>query len=527
MPASIVLSNLSYSTPDGRPLLSGLSLSLGPHRTGLIGRNGAGKSTLLKLISGELLPQSGTVAVACRVGVLHQSIGADPGPTIADLFGVADQLRQQRGAERGEAGAGLDGIDWSLEPRLNRALERLGLALDPFTQLSELSGGQATRARLAALAFDRPDFILLDEPTNNLDRDGRSAVLALLAKWRGGALIVSHDRELLDSMDAIVELTSLGATSHGGNLSTFRARKAIDLAAARKDLAQAERRIDQLARKAQAAQERNDRNDRAGRQKGRRGDIPALSLGLRRNASESSSGRLVRLGERRREQAIDDARQARNRIEILTPLSVELPSTDLPASRTMPDLDRISGGYRAGQPVIDRFSLQMVGPERVAIVGPNGCGKSTLLALITGRLPPWSGVVRLMTEFAMLDQRVSLLEPAATIRDNFRRINPGSDENACRAALARFMFRADAALQVVASLSGGQALRAGLACVLGAPRLPQLLILDEPTNHLDLESLETVEAGLRGYDGALLVVSHDAGFLDAIGISRRIELKPL
>jgi ATPase subunit of ABC transporter with duplicated ATPase domains len=131
--------------------------------------------------------------------------------------------------------------------------------------------------------------------------------------------------------------------------------------------------------------------------------------------------------------------------------------------------------------------------------------------------------VRLMTDVAMLDQQVGLLDPSVSIRDNFRRLNPDADENACRASLARFMFRADAALQIVGSLSGGQLLRAALASVLGvAP--PQLLILDEPTNNLDLDSIAAVEAGLRAYDGALLVVSHDEAFLKAIGVSRRLYL---
>jgi ATPase subunit of ABC transporter with duplicated ATPase domains len=124
----------------------------------------------------------------------------------------------------------------------------------------------------------------------------------------------------------------------------------------------------------------------------------------------------------------------------------------------------------------------------------------------------------------MLDQQVSLLDPRLSIHDNFRRINPDADENAGRAALARFMFRSDAALQRVSALSGGQLLRAGLACVLGGPRPPALLILDEPTNHLDLESVEAVEDGLRAYDGALLVVSHDARFLEEVGIIRRVVL---
>ena len=147
-----------------------------------------------------------------------------------------------------------------------------------------------------------------------------------------------------------------------------------------------------------------------------------------------------------------------------------------------------------------------------------------MLALIAGQLPPWTGTVRVMTDFAMLDQRVSVLDPSTSIRDNFRRLNPDADENACRAALARFMFRADAALEIVSCLSGGQLLRAGLACVLGGAAPPPLLILDEPTNHLDLESIAAVEVGLRDYDGALLVISHDEAFLQSIGVTRRLAL---
>jgi ATPase subunit of ABC transporter with duplicated ATPase domains len=187
-------------------------------------------------------------------------------------------------------------------------------------------------------------------------------------------------------------------------------------------------------------------------------------------------------------------------------------------------MEHVSFAHPGAPPVLRDVGLRITGPERVAVTGPNGSGKTTLLALIAGTLKPWRGQVRPLTRFALLDQKVSLLDPAASIRDNFLRLNPGADENACRAALARFMFRAEAALQQVASLSGGQLLRAGLACVLGAAAPPPLLILDEPTNHLDIDSIEAVEAGLHAYDGALLIVSHDEAFLEAVGVTRRLTL---
>src|SRR5262249_11168993 len=152
------------------------------------------------------------------------------------------------------------------------------------------------------------------------------------------------------------------------------------------------------------------------------------------------------------------------------------------------------------KPILRNFSMAIAGPERVALIGGNGSGKTTLLHLIAGELSPSAGSVRLCTPHAMLDQQAAILDSSKSIRDNFCRFNSGATEQACRAALARFRFRAEAALQTVANLSGGQVLRAALACVLGSDSPPPFLILDEPTNHLDLESIEAVEAGLCAYD---------------------------
>jgi ATPase subunit of ABC transporter with duplicated ATPase domains len=525
MSASITLSNLAWSTPDGRPLFSSLDLRFDMARTGLVGRNGVGKTTLLRLISGELSPQTGKVVVTGALGVLRQTVQAKPGETIADLFDAHEGLALLRRAEGGEASVEeLAAADWTLEARMDSALGRLGLDARPETALASLSGGQLTRAALAALSFAEPDFILLDEPTNHLDRYGREAVIDLLASWRAGVIVVSHDRQLLETMDAIVELTSLGATRYGGNWSHYRERKALQLAAARHDLADAEKRVAEVARSAQATSERKARRDRAGAAKRARGDIPRIQLGRLKEGSENTSGENARVIERRRAQALDAAAAARKRIEVLQPLSIDLPPTGLPAGRTVLKIDAASVGYQPHRPIIRGLSFAMTGPERVAVTGPNGSGKTTLLALLTGQLQPWAGTVQVSTDFALLDQRVGLLDPKASIRDNFRRIHPRADENACRAALARFKFRADAALQMVSSLSGGELLRAGLACVLGGAVPPPLLLLDEPTNHLDIDSIETVEAGLRAYDGALLVVSHDETFLEAIGILQRLEL---
>jgi ATPase subunit of ABC transporter with duplicated ATPase domains len=261
-----------------------------------------------------------------------------------------------------------------------------------------------------------------------------------------------------------------------------------------------------------------------GKKKAMRGDMPRILIGALKERSENTGGAGARIAERRREDAEKDAASARERIEVLQRLNVRFPSIGLAASKVVLELEGVTAGYEPGRAIIEGVSFKLVGPERVAIVGPNGSGKTTLLAAIIGALKPWRGEVRVLTAFAMFDQDVSLLDRSQTVLENFRRINPGANENACRAALARFMFRADAAHQLAGTLSGGQLLRAGLACVLGGETPPPLLILDEPTNHLDIESIEAIERALAAYDGALLVVSHDAAFLKGIGVTRRLAL---
>ncbi len=184
--------------------------------------------------------------------------------------------------------------------------------------------------------------------------------------------------------------------------------------------------------------------------------------------------------------------------------------------------EEVAFAYPGERPVIERLSFRMVGPERVAVVGPNGSGKTTLVKLAAGELQPTAGRVVSGARTALFDQKTEMLWSGETLVEAFRRLNPDAGRNEAQAALARFLFRNTAAEKLVDALSGGERLRAALACTLMSATPPQLLVLDEPTNHLDLDSIAAVEAALRGYDGAILVVSHDPDFLEAIGVERRI-----
>ena len=282
MPASITLSNLSWSTPDGRPVLSNLDLSFGSERSGLVGRNGVGKTH-----AAQADRRRSVAAVRRGVGHRHARHAAPERP---DRSARNDRrpVRHDRGARRCCAAPNAAKPTPTsspvptgrLRPGSMAALGRLGLQAGPETLLSTLSGGQQTRAwGWPRWSSREPDFLLLDEPTNNLDRDGRRAVIDLLADWRTGAIVVSHDRELLETMDAIVELTALGATRYGGNWSHYRERKALELAAAQHDLADAERRVAEVARtrRRRRPSERPARTASASKKRGR-GDIPRIQL---------------------------------------------------------------------------------------------------------------------------------------------------------------------------------------------------------------------------------------------------------
>jgi ATPase subunit of ABC transporter with duplicated ATPase domains len=524
--AFITLDNLAARAPDGRPLFDSLTLAFGRERTGLVGRNGVGKTTLLRLLAGEGEPASGSVTRRGTVGVLRQILQPPPDARLADLLGVTEALAR---VERVTAGEGADedfaAADWTLPIAVDDALIAVGLeGFDPWRPAETLSGGQLTRAALAALLVARPDVILLDEPTNNLDAEARNLVAGFLRGWKGGAVVVSHDRTLLREMDRIVELSSLGARAYGGGWDLYIERREAERAAAERDLETAARDARRVERDAQAARERQARRDAAGRRFAAKGSEPKILLGAMAERAENTGARGNRLAERQREAAGEALAAAEGRVERARTLGFDLPGSGLAAGKTVLAFEEVGFRYPAGPPVLADFNLRIVGPERVAVVGSNGAGKTTFIALAAGLLAPTEGAVSLGVRTVLLDQRAAVLRDDETILEAFGRLNPDATANDAHAALARFLFRNTAAHQGVGSLSGGERLRAALACVLSGREPPQLLILDEPTNHLDLQSIESVESALSGYDGALLVVSHDEDFLQAIGTTREIRL---
>jgi ATPase subunit of ABC transporter with duplicated ATPase domains len=525
MSAYITLDQIGASTPDGRMLFENLTLAVGAERIGIVGRNGSGKSTLLRLIAGESEPHSGAINRNACMAMLDQR-WPDESITLAKALEVADGLAMLVRLERGEGSADdMSHADWALEQHIAQVLSEVGLPDIMLSRtLATLSGGERTRIAIARLLLKQPDVLLLDEPTNNLDAAGREAIVGLLANWRGAAVIASHDRALLEHVDRIVELSPVGVTVFGGGWSDFAEAREARRLAAEAAVEKAETDVRKTSAVIQQRQERKGRKDSRGRAMRAKGDAPKMLLDARKGRAEATQSQNNRIAERQLAEATEALDEVRKRLEILTPLSVTIPSIGLPSQKLVLQFEDVVM-ERGGRRLFGPLSFKVIGPERIHLAGPNGSGKTTMLGLITGEAQPSSGSIRrLEGRIAVLDQHADALDPTLSLLANMQAANPELDDNAAHLALARFAFRNKAALQVVGTLSGGERLRGALACLLAAREPPQLLLLDEPTNHLDISSIEIIEAALREYNGALMVVSHDPAFIAAIGCQRVIRV---
>ncbi len=528
--ASIICSHLSFAWPDATRVFQDLSFAIGTGRTGLVAPNGAGKSTLLRLIAGEYRPASGTVSVPGVLGYLPQTLPLSGGWSVAEVLGVSTVIEALNAVESGDTAEEhftVIGDDWDIEERTAAQLDRLGLGGLALTRrLDTLSGGQAVSLGLAAQLLKRPDVLLLDEPTNNLDLQARRQLHGVLENWAGCLLVVSHDRALLDLMDRIAELDGSEIRSRGGNFTAYTQALAAEREVAEKNVRHADQTVKREKREMQQARERAARRaSNAARNIGNAG-LPKIVAGARKRSAQETAGKSD-------ETHADRVSTAQARLDVAgralrdeQKIALELPGTRVPAGRTLFDGGRLQVRY--GQRAVfaeGGVKLTIRGPERVALTGANGAGKSTLLRILNGVAEPEGGVIkRAEGRVAYLSQRLDLLDAERTLAQNLAAFAPAMPEAQRMNLLARFLFRGSRIHLPAGVLSGGERLRATLACVLFAEPAPQLLLLDEPTNNLDLVSVGQLESALNAYEGAFVVVSHDERFLAEIKVERWLGL---
>ncbi|MEC3952444.1 ATP-binding cassette domain-containing protein [Nocardia sp. CDC153] len=515
MQSAITLHNLSFEWPDGTVALARLDGTITTGRTGLVGRNGSGKSTLLRLIAGILTPTSGRIETTGEVGYLPQTLTLGRDATIAELLGIADKLAALRAIESGdteEVHFETIGDDWDIEARTEEALHEIGFgAADLGRTVGEVSGGEAVLIAVTGLRLRRTPITLLDEPTNNLDRETRTKLAEFVESWPGTLVVVSHDLELLEHMDSTAELHGGTLDVFGGPYSAWKQHLDQEQAAAAQAARTAEQALKVEKRQRVEAEIKLARRERTARATQRDGGIPRILAGNRASRAQGSAGamRTTLDAKVRAAQEVLDAASSRVRQD--EHIHLNLPDPNVPRSRRIAEL---RDGVR---------SVVIQGPERVALIGRNGAGKSTLIEnLIYGRTPERA---ELFTDrVGYLPQRLDGLNERVGALENVHEVAPDTAPATIRNQLARLLLRGSSVERPVSSLSGGERFRVSLARLLFADPPAQLLILDEPTNNLDIGSVDQLVEALGDYRGALLVVSHDYPFLNRIGIDTVIEL---
>jgi len=472
----------------GRLILDRATAAIPPGaRVGLIGRNGAGKSTLMKVIIGQIEACDGTIDMPrkTRLGYIAQdapSGTATPFDTVlaADTERAALLVEAETCTDHDRLGHVYDrllAIDaYAADARAARILLGLGFDEDMQAQpLDSFSGGWKMRVALAALLFSSPDVLLLDEPSNHLDLEATLWLENFLKNYTGTLIVISHERDLLNNVvDVILHLSGGKIALYSGNYDGFEKQRA--------------ERVAQIAA-AQASQNA---------QRARLQDYVA------RNSARAAT-----------------AKQAQSRAKMLAKMQpiaalADDPSLafDFPSPTELRPplitLDMAAVGYAADTPVLSRLNLRIDPDDRIALLGRNGNGKTTLARLLAAQLPAMAGEIHASGKMKVgyfTQYQVEELSGDDSPLEHMTRAMKGKTPGAVRAQLGRFGFSGEKATTLVGKLSGGE--RARLALALITRDAPHLLILDEPTNHLDVDAREALVQALNGYDGAVILISHD------------------
>ncbi|WP_413582773.1 ABC-F family ATP-binding cassette domain-containing protein [Bdellovibrio sp. HCB288] len=495
----ITAHNVGYEHSNGLRLFSSLNFSLGAGRYGLVGPNGIGKSTLAMILSSELSATEGEIHASHPVMYLKQ-MEDRPEQTVGELL-----------------------VNIWDSNQLDAVTQETLLGDIPFDRpLKQLSGGEWTRVRMAKAIAENSGLLILDEPTNNLDREAKQRIVQFAHDFSGNLLIISHDRELLESMETIMEMSNQGMRVYGGNYSFYEQQRNQEIEQEQSTLNQLRREKKKTERELHERVDSQEKRMRRGQAIADKGGIPRIVVGGLKRAAQVTLGSINSNETQRAEQASAEFQSHFAGMRTESTLRLKDLGVKVPTEKLIFSVADFNFRFSEVESFLwpENLTLHMKGPERWAFTGRNGAGKTTFLQLLLskgesplGELRGTMSVGSLKT--SLIDQEYSMLRPDQSVLENIMEVSSKGAEW-IRNELAAFQFFADRVHQKAESLSGGERLKLCLAKVFLSDVTPELLVLDEPTNNLDLSSLKVLEDVLNSYQGALIVVSHDLIFLQKI-----------
>lgn len=518
---------------DRELLFQGIGFSVeAGQKVALVGNNGAGKSTLLKIIGGLLSPASGEVLLSDTPYYVPQHFGQYDDLTVAEALKVADKINALNSISAGNVSPeNFDVLndDWGIEERVLSAFSFWKIAyIDLARKMHELSGGEKTKVFLAGIHVHQPSAILLDEPSNHLDREGREQLYDLIRTSKASIITVSHDRILLNMLPGTYELSRFGIEFFGGNYEFYKARKESAIGALHSRLDEKEKELKKARKTAKEVAERRLRQvSRDEKTQGDKG-LPRILINNLKNKAAVSTAKLKDIHADKLNTISEDLKSMRQKLPENKELKLNFENTGLHVGKILVTAENVNFGY--GSDLLWDVPVNFVirSGDRLVIAGNNGIGKTTLLKLITGLLMPNCGVIiRADFNYLYVDQEYSLIDNRITVSEQAHRFNQRSlPDHEVNTILHRFLFPVDSWDKTCEKLSGGEKMRLMFCCLMISNNIPDMFILDEPTNNLDIRSMEIITETIKEYRGTILLISHDRYFIHEIGADKCIQLGP-
>lgn len=517
------VNKLSYQFNNGIKLFENLSFTVRLGITGLVGRNGVGKSILASLLVKEITPTSGTVSSTSSVLNFNQNSAVlfKKNDTISSFLGIDKQLAALERIENGgveESDYELLTDNWKIKVDVIKILQSLRLPTNVEMSCLSLSGGERAKLSLWTLFQSDAQLLILDEPSNHLDEQGKHWLINQIKSYRGSVLVVSHDRELLQEVDVIYELSSLGITSFNGAYSDYLCAKQNNDEAIERKLSNLNKQKKHVLNQSQKTKEKAQKRASQGNKLRRSGSQAKVLLDGKKNKAESSASNKITQTQTLVLNIDGKQKAFLKQQEQFKPLSLSMHHEK---SKTIQQLYVEDLLLPFG--CQERINLKVMNNEKYHLVGENGSGKSTLMKVLLGDINPIKGSIHLNAPVIYFDQYFSLLDGQLNMLENMQKHCAHLNNSDLRTLLAGIGFRADKVFTQVKQLSGGEKMRLMILVVSHLHELP-LLLLDEPDNHLDIESKEMLADALNEFNGSFIIISHDQYLINTIDNVLKIQL---